>query len=174
MLRSMNRAPDSNSIERSVLRGRSVWIQGIPKRVGYHAPGVSHSDVWKTLERVDGEGQVIGVKFVVVAEEHDEFGFRKLDQPIEVRGPIDLALKRAVGQSGITKGRHHAGGVIVRCVVGDHQRETAMALPEDTRNRPCKQSRSVMGGNADSDVDAWMHLKPPLSSWLAEGTRSAH
>ena len=64
---------------------------------------------------------------------------------------IDNALYHKVLLSGFPP---HRGRVVVRRVVGHHQGEMAIALAEDTCDRPAKQLRSIPGGNADRNVDA--------------------
>jgi hypothetical protein len=94
------------------------------------------------------------MKLVIVTKEHDKLGLGKLDQPIGVRSPADVVVERSIHEPRIAKGGYDAGGVVVRRVVGHHQGEMAIALPEDTCDRPAKELRSIPGGNADRNVDA--------------------
>ena len=99
------------------------------------------------------------MKLVIVTKQHDKLGLGKLDQPIGVCSPADVAVERSIDKPRIAKGGYDAGGVVVRRVVGHHQGEMTIALPKDTCDRPAKQSRSVPGGNADRNVDVFSIIR---------------
>jgi hypothetical protein len=95
------------------------------------------------------------MKLVIVAEEHNELGIGELDQAIEVRSPADGAVQRSIDDPRVAKGGDDPGGVVVRRVVGHHQGEIAITLPQDACYRPAQQARPVPSRNSDRDADAF-------------------
>ncbi len=110
--------------------------QGVAGSVDDHAPGVDHPNVRPALERIDRHRQMIGVKRIIVAQEDDELGLGKVDQPVEVRGPADVAFHRSVDEPWIVKRSNDAGGVIVGRVVGYHQGEIAISSAQGRSRSP--------------------------------------
>ena len=47
---------------------------------------------------------MIGMELVIVSEQHHELGLGKLDQPVGVRGPADVAREGSIHEPRIAKG----------------------------------------------------------------------